>query len=165
MRLRPCFPPRAWIAISALTWTGVACHSATAPAPGQVWNYQASALTDATAGVTCSFSAPMSVTQTSGPFTGTFTNGYLACSSPAGASSTLVSGTIESGTVSGSAIAFAFVSNDVTNSGEIASTPQGFHNTGTIIANDTQMTGTATLTVTVAGQAYVVTGTWQANIE
>lgn len=156
---------RLWLVLGIIVSIGTGCRSTTAPQAVQVWNYQASGLTNADGQVTCSFGAALALTQTSGPFTGTHTNGYLSCSSPSGASSTVVSGTVNSGTVSGASIAFHFVNTDVTNTGEVDGTASAFDNTGTIIDNDTQMTGTATATVVVAGQTYTLTGPWLAVIQ
>jgi hypothetical protein len=131
----------------------------------QVWNYEASALTNGP--VTCNFGAAMTLSQTqsSGSFTGTYNNAFLSCSSPNGASSTLVSGIVTAGSISGSSIAFQFDNSDLTNSGEISASTPAYSNSGTIIDNDTQMTGTARLTVNLAGQVYVLTGPWQAIIQ
>jgi hypothetical protein len=53
----------------------------------------------------------------------------------------------------------------LTNSGEVSASTPEFSNNGTVIDNDTQMAGTATLTVNLAGQRYVLTGPWQAFIQ
>jgi hypothetical protein len=153
------------IAAGILLSAAVACHSSTAPTTVQVWNYEASALTNGP--VTCSFGAAItfSQTQSSGPFSGTYNDAYLSCSSPNGASSTLATGTVTSGSISGSSIAFQFDNSDLTNSGEVSASTPEFSNNGTVIDNDTQMAGTATLTVNLAGQRYVLTGPWQAFIQ
>jgi len=153
---------RPWIVLGIVMLAGVGCHSTTAPATTQqTWNYQASELTDGT--VTCTFGAALALSQTTGPFTGSFQNGYMACSGPNGASSTLVSGTVDSGTATGSTIAFQLTNTDVTNSGEISETTTSFTNSGTIA--QFTMTGTATVTITLGGQVYVVQGAWQANLQ
>jgi hypothetical protein len=153
------------IAAGILWSAAVACHSSTAPSPVQVWNYQASSLTNGP--VTCSFGAAMTLSQTqsSGPFTGTYEDAYLSCSGPDGASSTLVTGTVTSGAISGSSISFQFDNSDLTNSGEISASTPAYSNTGTIIDNDTQMIGTATMKVDLGGQVYALTGPWQAFIQ
>jgi hypothetical protein len=152
---------RLWITLGIGVLAGIGCHRATAPATTQTWNYQANALTNGV--VTCTFGAPMTVNPLStgsGPFSGVFQNGYMACSGPNGASSTVVSGTVDSGSVTGSTVAFQFTSTDVANSGEISEATASFTNNGTI--NQYTMTGSASVTITLGGQQYVLTGDWQA---
>src|SRR5580693_6044331 len=110
---------RSWIGLGALVLATAGCGS-TGPSLLKVagtWDYEAGNLTDGQ--VACIFGAPMTLTQSSGTFTGTFRDGYIACSGPTGASSTLVSGTVDTGAVSGKTVAFGFTTTDVTNSGEI----------------------------------------------
>lgn len=153
---------RSWIALSVFALAGVGCHSSTAPTTTlQTWNYQASALTNGP--VTCTFGAALALTDTVGTFTGTFQNGYMACSGPNGASSTLVSGTVDSGAFTGSAMVFQLTNTDVTNSGEVSEATISFTNSGTI--SQYTMTGTATANITLGGQTYVVTGPWQASFQ
>jgi hypothetical protein len=152
---------RTWFVIGILVVVGAGCSSTTAPGPTTTWNYQASALTNGQ--VTCTFGAAMSLSDTTGTFTGGYENAYLACSTPGGASSTLVSGTITSGSFSGTSVSFDFEYTDVANSGEISATPQLFTNTGSITKNTMQ--GAATMHVTIDGQPYVLTGPWQATLQ
>jgi len=155
---------RPWIVLGVVAVAGTACHSATAPTPTQqTWNYQAGELTDGV--VTCIFGAAMSLTQTSGPFTGAYQNGYMSCSGPDGASSTVVTGTVDAGTVASSNVGFTFTNSDVTNSGEIDETTVSYTNTGTIIDNDTVMNGTATVTITLGGVSHTLTGAWTAQFQ
>ena len=153
---------RLWLAIGILGLVGVGCHSTTAPSPTTTWNYQASELSNVNGQVTCTFGAAMNLSDTTGAFSGAYQNAYLACSTPGGASSTIVSGNINSGNISGSNVSFEFVNTDIVNSGEISAATQLFTNTGSITANTMQ--GTATLNVTIDGHPYVLTGTWQATL-
>jgi hypothetical protein len=153
---------RLWFVIAVLGVVGAGCHSTTAPSPITTWNYQASELSDASGQVTCTFGAAMNLSDTTGAFSGSYQNAYLACSTPGGASSTLTSGNINSGNISGTSVSFEFVNTDITNSGEISATTQTFTNTGSITANTMQ--GNATLHVTIDGQPYVLTGEWQATL-
>ena len=153
---------RPWIVLGVGLLAGVGCHNATAPATSQQkWNYQASILTNGQ--VTCTFGAALELSQTTGPFTGVYQNGYVACSGPNGASSTLVSGTVDAGTVTGSTVAFQLTNTDVTNSGELSEATVSFLNSGTL--DRYTMTGTATMSIVLGGQPYVVSGPWQANLQ
>ncbi len=152
---------RPWVFIGFLVVVSAGCHSTTAPSPTTTWNYQASEL--ANGQVSCTFGAALNLSDTTGSFTGGYENGYLACSTPGGASSTLVSGTLNSGNVSGTSISFEFVNTNLSNSGEISATMQTFTNSGSI--TDNTMQGTATLHVTIDGQPYVLTGPWEAILQ
>jgi hypothetical protein len=154
---------RPWIALGIVVLAGAGCHPATAPATTQTWDYEASALTDGQ--VTCIFGAPMTLTLITGPFSGFFQNGYMSCSGPNGASSTLVTGNVNAGTIDGTAVSFLFMNTDVTNSGEITEATATFTSSGTVTNNGTVMSGTATVNITLGGQPYVLTGYWQANLE
>ncbi len=152
---------RPWFLIGILVVVAAGCHSTTAPSPITTWNYQASNLSAGE--VTCTFGAAMNLSDTTGSFMGGYQNAYLACSTPGGASSTLVSGTLNAGTISGTSISFEFENTVAANSGEISATMQLFTNSGSITENTMQ--GTATLHVTIAGQPYVLTGPWQATLQ
>lgn len=158
----PFLVMRLWFGIGLIGLIGVGCHSTTAPSPITTWNYQASELTNANGQVTCTFGAAMNLSDTTGAFSGAYQNAYLACTTPGGASSTLISGNINSGNISGTSVSFEFVNSDIVNSGEISATTQMFTNSGSITANTMQ--GTATLHVTIDGQPYVLTGEWQATL-
>jgi len=152
---------RPWLVIGMLVVVGAGCSSTTAPSATTTWNYQASELSSGQ--VTCTFGAAMSLSDTTGMFTGGYENAYLSCSTPGGASSTLVSGTLNSGSFSGTSVSFEFGFTDEANSGEISATMQQFTNSGSITHNTMQ--GTATLHATIGGQPYVLTGPWQATLQ
>jgi hypothetical protein len=159
MRFRDSIRPCGALAALALT---VACHSTTAPAvTTQTWAYETSQLTDGV--VTCTFGAPLTLTTTSGPFTGTFRNAYMACSGPTGASSTLLSGTVDSGTITGGSVGFQLTNTEVTNSGEIDETTMSYSNAGALGTN--VMSGTATASITLGGVAHALTGPWRAVLQ
>jgi hypothetical protein len=146
-----------------LTCASVGCGNSTGPSTANVagtWSYQAPSLTNGQ--VTCVYGVTMTLTQTGTTFSGTYTNAYTACSGPAGASSTLVSGAVDSGTVSGSTITFGFANTDVTNSGEISEVTAHHDNTGTLAGHI--MSGTATANVILGGVPYTLTGEWRAAL-
>jgi hypothetical protein len=154
---------RSWIALGVLAVIVAGC-GATAPSVLQVagtWDYEAGNLTDGQ--VTCIFGAPMTLTQTSATFTGTYRDGYISCTGPTGASSTLVSGTVDSGAVSGKTVACGLTNTDVTNSGEITEMTIACQSSGAVANN--VMTGTATATVVFDGVPHALTGEWRAPLQ
>jgi hypothetical protein len=110
---------------------------------GGIWTYTANAAAGDTA--TCFVTgAALSLAQSSGTFTGTYT-GHLSCTIPGNTVSTTVSGRVDSGTVSAQTVRFKLDS-VVTN-------------TGTANTGFTTMSGT--LVAKLFGDS--LTGTWTAT--
>ena len=150
------------LSIAVAVAAGAACHSTTAPlVTGQRWSFQAYELTDGT--VTCIFGTTLNLTGTNGQFTGSYRDAFLSCSSPVGASSTLLTGTVDAGDASSGTVSFQLTPVDVVNSGEVPVTASAFASTGTIV-HDNSMSGTTTVTVTIGGVAHVLTGAWTGTL-
>jgi hypothetical protein len=138
-----------------------ACGNSTGPTPGitNLWGYRAPELTDGVA--TCNFGGTLSLTQSGSSIAGTYRNSYMSCSTPTGASSTLVSGSV-SGTVNGSSVSFTLSDSSEFNSGYVDASIGANTSTGTL--SKFTMSGSATYTVSINGQAHVLTGTWSAAV-
>jgi len=143
MRITPALLVLSVAACSGSTSTGSLPPGATLTGR---WTYSIGTLTSVGGAVTCAVSGIiLNLTQEGSSLSGSYSGGTINCGSllPSG------SGSVTNGTVTGSAVAFNFDS-------------PNWHSTGQA-TSATNMTGNATVQLTVSGNSYVLSGTWLAS--
>jgi hypothetical protein len=152
--------------LSRIAVLALVCGACGATGPGTavtgLWGYEAGDLTDGV--VLCSIAVPMTLTQSDSIIAGTFFGSYMSCSSPAGATSTVASGTV-TGSVVLPTWSFSFQNSQEYNYGSAAGSVTGNTNVGTHLANQATFEGTTTMQVMIDGVPHTLTGTWIAKQE
>lgn len=150
--------------LSSLAILALVCAGCSSTNPGTtttgLWGYEAGNLTDGV--VLCSIAVPMTLAQADTVVSGTFFGSYMSCSAPAGATSTVASGTIV-GTVTPGTLSFTFTNTQESNTGSAIASLTGNTNVGTHLASQATFEGTTTMQMTVNGVPHTLTGTWVAK--